>query len=471
MSTSAHSNDVRIETDSLGEVAVPINALYGAQTQRAVDNFPVSGQSLPEAFITAIARIKKAAASANLSLGLLANDKAESITKAANQIISAGYPGSFRSQFPIDVYQTGSGTSTNMNVNEVISHLARHNGTAPVSPNDDVNLGQSSNDVIPSAIHVASALLVEHQLLPAVSHLIRTLEGRINDIGSIVKTGRTHTMDAMPVTFAQEMGGWQALLQQDQERLKATQKRLLQLTLGGTAVGSGTNTHPHYSQAVCDALGQDTGLRFTPAPNFFAAQSVPATALELSAGLRGLAVSLMKIANDLRWMNSGPLAGMGEIELPALQPGSSIMPGKINPVISESVTMVAAQIIGLDTAVAIAAQSGHFELNVMLPLVANNLVQSITLASHASSILADKAIKGFRVREANINKSLDRNPVLVTALNPIIGYMKAAEIAKQAYREQRSILDVAKEKTDLSEEELRKILNPAQLTKGGISKK
>ncbi|AMO58342.1 fumarate hydratase [Endozoicomonas montiporae CL-33] len=471
MSNPANSTDVRIEKDSLGEVSVPVAALYGAQTQRAVDNFPVSGQPLPEAFITAIARIKKAAAVANQSLGLLSEDKAESIIKAADQIIAADYPGTAQSQFPIDVYQTGSGTSTNMNVNEVVSHLASLNGTTPVSPNDDVNLGQSSNDVIPSAIHVASALLVEQQLLPALSHLIQTLDERIQDIGHIVKTGRTHTMDAMPVTFAQEMGGWKALLLQDQKRLKDTQKRLLQLTLGGTAVGSGTNTHPDYSQAVCNALDKDTGLHFTPAPNFFAAQSVPATALELSANLRNVAVSLMKIANDLRWMNSGPLAGFGEIELPALQPGSSIMPGKINPVISESVTMVSAQIIGLDTAVTIAAQSGHFELNVMLPLVANNLVQSIMLASNASIILADKAIKGFRVREANINQSLDRNPILVTALNPIIGYMKAADIAKQAYKEKRSILEVAKEKTDLTEEELKRILDPVQLTKGGINKK
>ena len=471
MSTSTHSQEVRIEKDSLGEVSVPKQALYGAQTQRAVNNFSVSGQTLPEDFIAAIAHIKKAAAKANLSLGLIVKDKADAITRAADQIIASDYPGTFHSQFPIDVYQTGSGTSTNMNVNEVISHLAQLNGSAAVSPNDDVNLGQSSNDVIPSAIHVASALLIEQQVLPALSHLMRTLSDRIKEVGHHVKTGRTHAMDAMPVTFAQEMGGWKSLLQQDQERLKATQKRLLLLTLGGTAVGSGTNTHPKYSQKVCEALGQDTGLNFTPAPDFFAAQSVPATALELSASLRSVAVSLMKIANDLRWMNSGPLAGLGEIELPALQPGSSIMPGKINPVISESVTMAAAQIIGLDTAITIAAQSGNFELNVMLPLVANNLIQSMTLASNASLILADKAIAGFRVRENNINASLYRNPVLVTALNPIIGYMKAAGIARQAYKEQRSILDVAREKTDIPEQELKQILDPAQLTKGGINKR
>ena len=276
-------------------------------------------------------------------------------------------------------------------------------------------------------------------------------------------------MDAMPVTFAQELGGWKALIQHDIKRLSSTQNRLLQLTLGGTAVGTGTNTHPEYSVKVCEALANDTGLAFEPAPDFFAAQSMPSTALELSANLRSVAVNLMKIANDLRWMNSGPLAGIGDIELPILQPGSSIMPGKVNPVIPESVSMASAQIIGLDTAITIAAQSGHFELNVMLPLVASNLVESMTLASNASLILADKAIDGFRVREDHINARLYRNPVLVTALNPVIGYQKAAEIAKLAVKEHRSILDVALEQTPLTEEELKKLLDPAQLTKGGIS--
>lgn len=462
------SNEVRVEQDSLGEVFVPKHALYGAQTQRAVDNFPVSGQSLPEAFIVAIARIKKAAAKANLSLKLISKEKTHSIVQAADQIIAADYPGTFHSQFPIDVYQTGSGTSTNMNVNEVISHLAHINKSAAVSPNDDINLGQSSNDVIPSAIHVSSALLVEQQLIPALTHLVDVLNSKIKDIGKTVKTGRTHLMDAMPITFGQELGGWQALVQQDIQRLKETQERLLQLTLGGTAVGSGTNTHPDYAEKICAQLANDTGLTFKPAHNFFAAQSMPATALELSANLRSVAVNLMKIANDLRWMNSGPLAGLGEIELPTLQPGSSIMPGKINPVISESVTMTSAQIIGLDTAITIAAQSGSFQLNVMLPLIANNLIHSISLASNASQILADKAIQGFNVKEGHINETLHRNPVLVTALNPVIGYMKAAKIAKQAYKEQRPVLDVAKEQTDLTEQALKKILDPTRLTKGGI---
>ena len=469
-SSNTNAEETRIEKDSMGEIAVPKDALYGAQTQRAADNFPVSGQPFPPEFIAAIAHIKKAAAQANFSLKLLPENRTLAIIKAADAIISGHYPGTHNSQFPLDVYQTGSGTSTNMNVNEVISHLIARNDGLKVSPNDDVNMGQSSNDVIPSAIHVVSALMVEQKLLPTLDHLIVVLNQRINDIGDTVKTGRTHLMDAMPVTFAQELGGWKALIQQDKQRLLDTHKRLQELTLGGTAVGSGTNTHPEYAGKVCEYLNKETGLKFKPSASFFAAQSLPATSLELSASMRSIAVSLMKIANDLRWMNSGPLSGLGEIELPALQPGSSIMPGKINPVICESVAMVSAQIIGLDTAITTGAQSGNLELNVMLPMIANNLINSLTLASNASLILADKALLGFRVREDNINKSLHKNPVLVTALNPIVGYQKAAEIARQAYKEQRSILEVAKEKTDLSEEELKNILDPVQLTKGGISR-
>ncbi|MGI9277605.1 MAG: class II fumarate hydratase [Endozoicomonas sp.] len=465
-SATEPSSDVRIERDSLGEVAVPKNALYGAQTQRAIENFPVSGQPLPPDFIEAIARIKKAAAQTNQSLGLLPDDQAEAIVTASEILIT----GEHADQFPIDVYQTGSGTSSNMNVNEVISNLVRRSSGLKVSPNDHVNLGQSSNDVIPSSTHVAAALLINNHLLPALENLYETLEQRKIELELTVKTGRTHLMDAMPVTFGQEIGGWQALVQDDRQRLGQTLERLYELTLGGTAVGTGTNTHRTFSRKVCEQLSKDTGLPFRPSGNFFAAQSVPATALELSADLRSVAVTLMKIANDLRWMNSGPLAGIGEIELPALQPGSSIMPGKINPVIPESVAMAAAQIMGLDTAVTIAAQSGNFQLNVMLPLIANNLISSITLAANASLILADKALKGFRVREDHIARTLNRNPVLVTALNPVIGYMKAAEIAKQAYHEQRPVLEVAREKTGMSEEALENLLNPLRLTEGGISK-
>ncbi len=458
------AQDIRIEKDSLGEIAVPANALYGAQTQRAVDNFPVSGQPLPPAFIQAIAHIKKAAANANRALKLLPDDKADAIVAAADELIT----GRHADAFPIDVYQTGSGTSSNMNVNEVITSLVKQAGGPDISPNDHVNLGQSSNDVVPSAIHISSALLVHQQLMPALEHLEDVLEKRQRELDKVVKTGRTHMMDAMPVTFGQEIGGWLALIRNDQQRLKQVQERLYQLTLGGTAVGTGTNTHHEYSIKVCEQLKKDTGLPFRPTDNFFAAQSVPATSLELSSVLRSVAVSLMKIANDLRLMNSGPLAGFGEIELPVLQPGSSIMPGKVNPVISESVTMASAQIMGLDSAIAIAAQSGNFELNVMLPLIANNLVTSITLATGASSILADKALAGFKVKLETIEEALHRNPVLVTALNPVIGYLKAAEIAKQAYREQRPVIEVAQEKTDISEEQLRALLDPLHLTEGGI---
>ena len=461
----------RTETDSLGEIAVPANALYGAQTQRAVDNFPISGQTLPPEFIHAIATIKKAAARANQQLKLLPDDKAAAIVKAADQVIDGDYPGTFASQFPIDIYQTGSGTSSNMNVNEVIARLIKNDSGLGISPNDHVNMGQSSNDVIPSAIHVAAARLVNRKLLPALTHLIEALDRREKELAKVVKTGRTHLMDAMPVTFGQEISGWKTLLEQDRTRFTQTLDRLFQLTLGGTAVGTGTNTHSDFSRKVCEQLTADTGLPFKPADNFFAAQSVPATAQELSANLRSLATSLVKIASDLRWMNSGPLAGLSEIELPVLQPGSSIMPGKINPVISESVLMVAAQITGLDTAITLGAQSGNFELNVMLPMIGTNLITSITLASNASINLADNAVSGFKVNHDHLQSALNRNPILVTALNPVIGYMKAAEIAKQAYKENRPIIDVAREKTGMSEDELKKLLDPLQLTKGGISGK
>ena len=465
-----NSAQKRVERDSLGDITVPAAALYGAQTQRAVNNFHVSGQTLPPEFIHAIARIKKASARANQALELLSDEKAEAIVKAADLIIQGDFSGNYHSQFPIDVYQTGSGTSSNMNVNEVIARLVKLEFAMEINANDHVNSGQSSNDVIPSAIHVATALMVNHQLLPALDHLIETLDKREQELTGVVKTGRTHLMDAMPLTFGQEISGWKTLLQHDRQRLIQNLERLYQLTLGGTAVGTGTNTHPEFAKNVCKQLAQDTNLPFKPADNFFAAQSVPATAQELSANLRGIAISLTKIASDLRWMNSGPLAGLGEIELPVLQPGSSIMPGKINPVISESVLMVAAQITGFDTAISMGTQSGNFELNVMLPMIGTNLISGLTLASNASQTLADKAVAGFQVKTDNIETALHRNPVLVTALNPVIGYMKAAEITKQAYYEQRPIVEVAKEKTGMSEESLQKLLDPLHLTKGGISR-
>lgn len=459
----------RIEKDSFGEVSVPADALYGAQTQRAVDNFHISHQPLPPTFIRAIAQIKQAAANANHKLGLLSEEFTNAIVRACDQVIQGNFPGTYDQQFPVDIYQTGSGTSSNMNVNEVITQLIKRKANLEVSPNDHVNMGQSSNDVIPSAIHVAASEMVKHQLMPAMDHLLKILEQRKQELGSIVKTGRTHLMDAMPVTFEQEISGWKALVIQDRQRFQQCVKRLNLLALGGTAVGTGTNTHQEFAAKACEHLHQTTGIAFKPANNFFASLSLPSAALELSSILKSLATTLTKVANDLRWMNSGPLAGFGEIELAPLQPGSSIMPGKVNPVICESVLMASAQITGFDTAITIGAQAGNFQLNTMLPMIGSNLVKGITLASNSCRVLADKALADFTVKKEHINDTLHKNPILIAALNPVIGYMKAAEIVKQAFVEKRSILEVAKEKTNLSESELKKLLNPILLTKGGLA--
>jgi fumarate hydratase, class II len=461
----------RIEHDSMGELAVPGDALWGAQTQRAVQNFKISGLRFSAAFIQALALIKWAAARvnaqlANAELGGLDGHMAGAIEKAALEIVN----GAHADQFPLDVFQTGSGTSTNMNVNEVIAHLAGTYLGAPVHANDHVNHSQSSNDVIPSTIHLSAALQLTNSLLPALHHLSHTLSQKIDSVGMQVKTGRTHLMDALPVTFAQELGGWKTQIDQASERLQDCLPRLQQLAIGGTAVGTGVNAPPQFAQRVCELLAQRTGLRLHSHPNFFTALSTQDTAVELSGQLRGLAVSLMKIANDLRWMNSGPLAGLSEIALPALQPGSSIMPGKVNPVIPEAVAMVAAQVMGNDATIAIAGQSGNFQLNVMLPVIAFNLLQSIELLSNASCALADQAIAGFTVNAQHINAALAKNPMLITALNERIGYDQAAAIAKQAYAEQRPIIDVAVERTALSRTELQRLLDPARMTAGGKDK-
>ncbi|MFC3285109.1 class II fumarate hydratase [Litchfieldella rifensis] len=455
-------SDTRIERDSMGELEVPASALYGAQTQRAVNNFPVSGQPMPSAFVHAVARIKWAAAEVNAALGLLDAARAEAIAAAAREIVE----GQHDDQFPIDVFQTGSGTSTNMNVNEVIAHLASDG--LEVGPNDHVNMGQSSNDVIPTAIHLAAALAVKDTLLPALNHLRSAIDAKASELDGVVKTGRTHLMDAMPVRMSQELGGWSSQVGQAIERLEDGQVRLGRLAQGGTAVGTGINAHPEFASRMAQVLSQQTGLRLEPNDSFFASLASQDAAVELSGHLRTYACAVMKIANDLRWMNSGPLAGLGEIELEALQPGSSIMPGKVNPVIPESAAQAAAQVIGLDTAVTVAGQSGNFQLNVMLPLIANNLLTSITLMSNVSRLLADRAIATFKVREDNIQAPLARNPILVTALNSVIGYDAAAAIAKQAYQAGRPIVEVAEEETDLSREELERLLDPAQLTRGGI---
>ena len=454
----------RTEHDSMGELQVPADALWGAQTQRAADNFPISGMRMPRQFIAALGLVKWACAGANAELGLMKSDVAVAIQKAALAVTE----GQYDEHFPIDVFQTGSGTSSNMNANEVIAHIATNESEHEVHPNDHVNMSQSSNDVIPTCVHVSAALAINEQLLPALDHLAEVLEKKADEVRDTVKTGRTHLMDAMPVTLGQELDGWRSQITHASDRLRDTQKRLSQLAQGGTAVGTGINAHPRFGHKVAVLLSEQTGTEFSPADSLFEALATQDTAVEASGQLRVLAVSLMKIANDLRWMNSGPLAGLGEIALPALQPGSSIMPGKVNPVIPEAVAMVAAQVMGNDATIAVAGQSGNFQLNVMLPVVAHNLLQSIEILANASRCLADSAIAGFTVNEGNLNAALDRNPILVTALNPVIGYEKGAAVAKKAYAEGRPVKDVAREMTDLSDEELDRLLDPAALTQGGI---
>jgi len=463
MSQPISSSETRIEKDSMGSLEVPKNALYGAQTQRAINNFPISGIPMPKAFIDALCYVKFACSDSNLELGLLSEEKADAIQTAVKEVIQ----GDFSEHFPIDIFQTGSGTSTNMNANEVLASLTKQLTGVEVHPNDDINMSQSSNDVIPTAIHVAASIALEEQLLPALLHLVECIEDREIELANIVKTGRTHLMDAMPVKLSQELGAWKAQINDNIQRLHDTQKRIQKLPQGGTAVGTGVNADPEFGRLVSANLATITAIDFEPMDNLFVGLSSQDSALELSGQLNVLAASLMKIANDLRWMNSGPLAGLGEIQLPALQPGSSIMPGKVNPVIPEAVCMVAAQIMGNHTAITVGAQSGNFQLNVMLPMIVHNLLQSIEIAASSSIQLADLAIKGFTVNTANIQKALDVNPILVTALNTVVGYEKGAAIAKEAYRSGRPVLEVAMEMTDLDEATLKQYLNPALLTEGG----
>lgn len=456
-------NETRIEQDTMGELEVPAKALWGAQTQRAVNNFPISGITMPAALIRALGLIKSAAAQVNCDLGLLDKDIANAIRDASCKVSE----GEVNDHFPIDIFQTGSGTSTNMNANEVIAHLAAEAGT-DVHTNDHVNMGQSSNDVIPTAIQVGACLQTSERLLPALHHLVAVLEQKADELAGVVKTGRTHLMDAMPVTFAQELACWSAQIRSNIERIESALQRLRLLPQGGSAVGTGINAHPEFGPRVAAALSAASGFDFASADNYFEGISSQDAAVEMSGQLKTLAVSLMKISNDLRWMNSGPLAGIGEISLPALQPGSSIMPGKVNPVIPEAMCMVCAQVIGNDSTVTLAGQSGNFQLNVMLPVIAHNLLQSIEILASSVRLLADSAITGFTVNSDRINDALQRNPILVTALNPVIGYELGAKTAKQAYKEGRSIREVAIETTGLSEEELSRLLDPLELTKGGI---
>lgn len=460
------TTNTRTVKDSMGALEVPADALYGAQTQRAINNFPISGLAMPKSFINAMCYVKFACSQANLELGLISAEKANAIQTAAKAVIDGGY----YQHFPVDVFQTGSGTSSNMNTNEVLATLAEKLTGVAVHPNDDLNMSQSSNDVVPTAIHVAASIAIEEQLLPAMRHLCETIAKRENQLDKVVKTGRTHLMDAMPVRMSQELSAWRVQIEDNIARLQDTQKRIQKLVIGGTAVGTGVNADPEFGRLTTANLATITAMHFEPMDNLFMGLNAQDNTLELSGQLNVLAASLMKIANDLRWMNSGPLAGLGEIQLPALQPGSSIMPGKVNPVIPESVCMVAAQIMGNHTAITVGAQAGNFQLNVMLPMIALNLQQSLEISANACNQLADLAIEGFSVNEDNLKRALDANPILVTALNTVVGYEKGAAIAKQAYATGRPVLDVAIEMTDLDEDTLKKYLDPHLLTLGGNPK-
>lgn len=460
----------RTEKDSLGEVKVPAKALWGAQTQRAVNNFPISGIKMDfpftKSFVSSLGLIKDASARANLRLKLISTKKSKAISRAAKEVWKEKH----HKEFPIDVFQTGSGTSSNMNANEVIANLASRYSKLDINPNDDVNMSQSSNDVIPTAIKLSAIMDLDGKLFPALDELIDSIEKKAKSLEGVIKTGRTHLMDAMPIDFSEELGAWASQLSASKEMLRTIEKRFFELPQGGTAVGSGINAHKNFSKYFAQELSKlcNSKKRFSPSKNFYHELSAQDCSVQLSGELKNLAIVLMKISNDLRWMNSGPLAGLSEIELKALQPGSSIMPGKVNPVIPEAVAMASADVIGNDVSITVAAQSGSFQLNVMLPVIAYNLLKSINLIAGSMKALSKNAIKTFKVNEMNLESSLSKNPILVTALNPIIGYEKAAEIAKKAYKENRPIIEVAAQETDLSKAKLLKLLDPKKLAKGGI---
>ena len=441
-----------------------MDAKWGAQTQRALDNFCISDLTMPSEFISALGLIKWSAALTNEQLGLISKKKSKSIQKAAQNLID----GDVNEEFLVDVFQTGSGTSSNMNANEVIASIASLLTDEKIHPNDDVNMSQSSNDVVPTAISVAAMIRLKESLLPALNNIISSLGHKSDSLQDVVKTGRTHLMDAMPITLAQEVDGWKHQLQKVRDRIEESQGRLSCLAQGGTAVGTGINAHPDFAEKFVKNISKKTSIDFRVSPSYFEAMSSQDSSLELSSHLRSLATCLIKISNDLRWMNSGPLAGISEIKLPELQPGSSIMPGKVNPVIPEAVIMACAQVIGNDATIAYSAQSGNFQLNVMLPVIAYNLIQSINIMANAISSIDEKAISGFEVNREVIDKNLERNPILVTALNSKIGYELGAKIAKKAYQQNRSVKDVAMEMTDLSEDEIDQALDPLDLTEGGL---
>ena len=460
----------RTEKDSLGEIKVPSKALWGAQTQRAVNNFPISGIKMDfpftKSFVSSLGLIKDAASRTNLRLKLLSSKKSKAISKAAKEVWQEKH----HHQFPIDVFQTGSGTSSNMNANEVIANLATKFSKIKISPNDDVNMCQSSNDVIPTAIKISAHMDLTKKLYPALDNLIKDIQKKANSIRGTIKTGRTHLMDAMPIDFGEELLAWSSQLASSRDMLVVLEKKLLELPQGGTAVGTGINAHKqfarYFAQEMTLLLGKKN--KCVPGKNFYHELSSQDCSVQLSGELKNLALILTKISNDLRWMNSGPLTGLSEIELKALQPGSSIMPGKVNPVIPEAVAMASADVIGNDVTISVAAQSGNFQLNVMLPLIAYNLLKSINLLSGAMNVLSKNTIKTFKVNYKNLEESLSKNPILVTALNPLIGYEKAAFIAKKAYKENRPIIDVAAEETNLTKARLERLLDPSKLASGGM---
>ena len=454
----------RIEHDSMGEVEVPDDALWRAQTQRAVENFPISGTGLEPEHLKALAQVKAAAAKVNADLGVVDADKAEAIRAAAAEIVA----GEHLDHFPIDVFQTGSGTSSNMNMNEVLATLAGRAGVE-VHPNDHVNASQSSNDTFPTSIHVAATSATTHDLVPALDHLASALEAKAEEFADVVKAGRTHLMDATPVMLGQEMGGYAAALRLGIERLEATLPRVAELPLGGTAVGTGINTPPGFAAAVIEELAAATGLPFTEARNHFEAQGARDALVELSGQLRTVAVSLTKLCNDLRWMSSGPRTGLAEINLPDLQPGSSIMPGKVNPVLPEATLMVCAQVVGNDAAVAVAGASGSFELNVMMPVMARNLLESIRLLSTSTRLLADRCVAGITANVDRMRTYAESSPSVVTPLNRYIGYEDAAKVAKQALAEEKTIREVVVElgyveRGVLTEAQLDEALDVASMT-------
>ncbi len=462
------TEETRIERDSMGEMQVPIHAYYGASTQRAVLNFPISDLRFPRAFIRALGQIKQAAAQVNEALGTLNPQIAEAIVRASQEVID----GKLDSHFVVDIFQTGSGTSTNMNANEVIANRAGEllggaRGSRKVHPNDHVNLGQSSNDVIPTAIHLSALVSIEQELIPALQGLQEALAQKADEFMPVIKTGRTHLQDATPIRLGQEFLGYAGQIERGISRLRYAQSELSEVALGGTAVGTGVNTHPEFAARVCQRLSEMNGVTVHETSNHFQAQSTLDNIVAASGALNTLAVSLMKIANDIRWLGSGPRAGIGEIELPAVQPGSSIMPGKVNPVIAESVCMVCAQVIGNHTTITVGGQSGNFEINVMMPIVAYNLLQSISLLAAAARNFNEQCVKGLKATTKG-PEMVERGLAICTALAPVIGYDAAAALAKEAHRTGKTIREVAREKTNLSEEELARILDPARMTEPGL---